>query len=385
MIPALAFLAALLAPPADTLPKPRLVAKGDTYLVHITPGAPSTAEAQGRSEVVTHTRRDTGYMTVLASASAAPRLTDRLLAAEFGGYGRGGRTVTTTIAGIRCDAERAYVLVTHWAYHPGTPAMGPFENRTYGELRVFWLADGSRVGTFAVEKAEHLQRFAHFRFLGQPEAAIDDAGPLKADVGGVSVAGQVFRFEGKKHVAAVADSPTAPRPAVTFLASLQGFAIHAVHPLPLVDALQPTPGTTPGTTILYVPFDAAQARPLLQTGDRAHPREKAAGDDRPPRVTQTRLVSTTCDMERLYVLVWHSEWQLDGPGLRVGPVLPQSDDYRLYVVWLADGSDLAVIKLTGGQKTIPAESVSRDLLAAHQSGVKVFEQTITFKGKERVK
>jgi hypothetical protein len=263
--------------------------------------------------------------------------------------------------------------------------MGPFENKTTAELRVFWLADGSRVGTFAIEKAENLQRYTALHFPGQPEE-IDDAGPIKFDVDGVNVAGQVFRFQGKKRVAAVADSPTTPRPAVTFLASLPGSAIHAVHPLPPVADLKPTPGMTPGTTIIHIPFEAARARVLLQTGDREHPREKQPeGVVRPLHVTQTRVVSTTCDTERLYVLVWHGEWILDGPGIRVGPILGQSDDYRLYVFWLADGSDLAVIELTGGKKEIPAESVSRDLLAAQQSGVKVFEETITFKGKERVK
>ena len=379
MVSTFVLLAASLVPPADTIPKPRLLARGETYLVHITPGTSSTQESPGRSEVVTHTRRDTGEMTILASGSAAPQFFKRLALHEYGGQ----RTVTTTIGGVRADAERAYVLVTTWAFTPGSPSMGPIENNTTAELRVFWLADASRVGVYPLERAENLRRFTSMRFPGQPEE-IDDIGPLKADVDGVNVNGQVFRFRGKERVPAVADSPTTPRAALEYIASQPGYAIHAVRPLPPVADLKPTPGTTPGTTILYVPFQAAQARVLIQTGDRAQKREK--GDDFvPPPVTQTRVVSTTCDTERLYVLVWHGEWEITAMAIDRGPVLRPTDDYRLYVFLLADGSDLAVIKVTGGKKAVPEESVKRDLLDVFAGGVKVFGETIQFKGKERLK
>jgi hypothetical protein len=363
-----------LVPPPDTLPKPRLVARGETYFVHIVPPAPAAKNRPGRPMQVTHTRRDTGEMTILASADAVSPLHD------FGSDFMRASWDRRGVAGVRVDDERVYVLTTH-SVGFSTPAMGAHD-RTTAELRVFWLADGSRIGTYAVEGVADLGRFGPLRLPGDPEDP--DAGWLKADTDGVSVWGQVFRFKGKEHVAAVADSPTAPRPALSLLASGDGYAIHAVHPLP------PTAvaghGATPGTTILHVPARPAQARVLLQTGDREHGREKRPdGVQRPPRVTQTRVLGAGCDTERLYVLVWHSEWQMDGPGIRVGPILEQSDDYRLYVFWLADGSDLTVIKLTGGKKAIPEESVSHRALGVFPGGVKLFDQTIQFKGKERVK
>jgi hypothetical protein len=376
MFPTFVVLVASLVPPVDTLPKPRLIAKGETYFVHIVPPTSSTKDSPGRPMQVTHTRRDTGDMTILASADAAPQFF------QFGGDIMRSSWDRRGIAGVRADDERAYVLATH-SVGISTPAMGA-RGTTTAELRVFWLADGSRIGVYPLEKAETLQRFAPLRFPGQPEE-IDDAGLLKADLDGVNVVGQVFRFRGKERVEAVADSPTTPRPALTYIASQNGYAIHAVHPLPPVADLRPAPGATPGTTILYVPFQAAQARVLVQTGDREQKREKGAGDFVPPPVTQTRVVSTTCDTERLYVLVWHGEWEITAMGLDRGPVLRPTDDYRLYVFWLADGSDLAVVKLTGGKKAVPEESVKRDLLDVFASGVKVFEQTIAFKGKERVK
>jgi hypothetical protein len=375
MVTTFVLLAASLIPPADTLPKPRLVAKGETYLVHVVPATSSTKDRPGRQMTVTHTRRDTGEMTILASADAAPQLF------QFGSDFMRSSWDTRTVAGVRADDERAYVLTTH-SVGFSTPAMGA-QGTTTAELRVFWLADGSRIGAYPVEGVH--PRFGFLRFPGQPEE-IDDAGPLKADVDGVNVNGQVFRFKGKERVEALADSPTTPGPALEYIASQDGYAIHAVRPLPPVADLKPAPGSTPGTTILYVPFRASHARVLIQTGDREHREKGARGLLDPARVTQTRVVSTTCDTERFYVLVWHSEWTIDGRGpLRADPVLRESDDYRLYVFWMADGSDLTVIKLTGGKKTIPEESVRRDQLDVFAGGVKVFGETIQFKGKDRVK
>jgi hypothetical protein len=376
MIPELILLAISLVPPLDTIPKPRLIAKGETDFVHIVPPAPSGRDRAGRPMQVTHTRRDTGEMTILASATAASPWS------EFSSDWMRSSWDTRTIGGVRADNERIYVLTTH-SVGFSTPAMGA-HGTTTAELRVFWLADGSRVGTYPLENPGQLGRFGYLRLPGDPPDP--DSGLLKADVNGVAVAGEVFRFKGKQRVAAVADSPTTPRPALSYISSQPGHAIHAVHPLPLVADLKPARGSTPGTTILYVPFQAAQARVLIQTGDREHREKGARGLLDPARVTQTRVVGAGCDTERLYVLVWHSEWTIDGGGaLRAEPQLRDSDDYRLYVFWLADGSDLAVINLTGGKKGIPEESVARGLVEVFAGGVKVFGETIQFKGKERVK
>ncbi|MBA4065792.1 MAG: hypothetical protein C0501_19155 [Isosphaera sp.] len=364
----LVLLAASLLP--DPASKPRLVAKGDAFLVHVVPPAPSGKKGHpGRSMLVTHTRRDTGEMTVLAEGGEAPLFVvpDAMLMRESWD--------TRTIDGVRADGERVYVLTVH-SQGSSTPAMGAIGTTT-AELRVFWLADGSRVGTFPVEGVERGARWV-WPSLQRGLELPDDAGPLKADLGGVSVLGQVFRFKGKERVPAAPDAPTDGTHPV-FLASLDGFAIHAVRSPPVPAALKPTPGASPGTTILHVRFQAAHSRVLLQSGDREHKPEKGAAA---PKVTQTRIVGTGLDLERLYVLVWHGEWQLAGPGEFVGPVLHPSDDYRLYTFRLADGADLPVVKVPGGKKEVPPESVQRGAVEPVPGGVKVFGELVPLPGKD---
>jgi hypothetical protein len=46
---------------------------------------------------------------------------------------------------------------------------------------------------------------------------------------------------------------------------------------------------------------------------------------------------------------------------------------------------LPPVRVKGGEKTIPPESIRSDLVRAVNGGVKVLDKTITFKGKDRVK
>jgi hypothetical protein len=354
---------------ASSLPdptKPRVVAKGDGYAVHLVPATSSTKDRAGRPMMVTHTRRDTGAMTILAEADPVP---------QFSGLGRDFMTYswnTRGIAGVRADGERVYVLTTH-SIGTSTPAMGARGTTTI-ELRVFWLADGARVGKWLVENAP----VVHFdlRLAGERTT---DAGPLKADLDGVSVLGESFRFKGKELVSRVADSPLSAD-APELLASGAKFTIHAIKGRAATAAEHEH--NVAGTAIIYVPLvEGTRARTLLQSGNREQKGEK----DRPPTVTQTRIVGATADNERLYVLVWHGDWLLHGPGEFFGPVLGKSDDYRLYTFWLADGSELPPVRVKGGEKTIPPESIRSDLVRAVNGGVKVLDKTITFKGKDRVK
>jgi hypothetical protein len=346
--------------------KPRVIAKGDTYAVHLVPATPSTKDRAGRPMMVTHSRRDTGAMTVLAEADPAPQFSDAgLLTMRYSWN-------TRSIAGLRADGERLYVLTMHSAGF-STPAMGA-RGTTTVELRVFWLADGAIVGKWPVENAS--VEYGPFRLLDEVRT---DAGPLKPDLDGVSVFGESFRFKGKVLAERVVDTPLASDDPV-FIASGAKFAVHAIKGRAATTVEHEH--NIAGTTILYVPLvESTRARTLIQSGNRERKVEK----DKVPTVTQTRIVSASADTERLYVLVWHGEWLLHGPGEFIGPVLGKSDDYRLYTFWLADGSELPPVRVKGGEMTIPTESARWNHLEVVKGGVKVFGNTFTFKGKEQVR
>jgi hypothetical protein len=369
MIPTLVLLLTNTVLPADTAPMPRLIAKGETYLVHVIPATPPAKNRPVRSMLVTHTRRDSGVMTVLAEAGAPP------FPGLHGDFMRASWD-TRSIGGVRADDQRVYILTSH-SKGFSTPAMGAHGTVTT-ELRVFWLADGSAAGRWPIED---LKARRAYPVLEVPT----DAGPLRGTVGGVVLDGRSFVFDGKKLVKGAADIPT-DAPAPPPLAGGSNYRIVAVSPLPVPPGLAEKKGReVVGISIVYIPLPDGGPKTLLQTGDRPG----APDGTKEGGATQTRVVAVTWDAERLYVLVWHGKWER--PGLAMGMVPPlsvlaPSDDYRLYTFWLADGSDLAPVRVRAKEAKVPPEELKRDLMERlGGGGVKVFGQTVRFDGKALVK
>ncbi|MCI0703838.1 MAG: hypothetical protein L0241_22490 [Planctomycetia bacterium] len=361
------------APKVKKAPEPQLLAKGDAYFIHAVPAEKLEDKHWANPLSITYTNRSTGKMTVLASSTG----TATPLGAHWIPFGEGSWTVHT-IAGVRTDSERLYILVGTWNFEGGTPSMGPVVNEVSAELRVFWLADGSKIGFYPIAG------FAPNMI--QPD--VTDAGLVKADLSGVTVLGQTFRFKGRELASRVMESPLHGEGPV-YRTSGKNFAIHAIKRLPGTSV--ETPENAIGTTIIYVPLTEGQrGRTLIQSGNREPKGGKEAGGvPLPAVITQTRIISTAVDTERLYVLVWHGTWEQETPkrfAVNLPPTLPPSDDYRLYVFWLADGSDLGPVQLpkTFGKK-VPPESVLQDHLKYASGGVTVFGVTVSYEGKKRVK
>ncbi|MCI0703839.1 MAG: hypothetical protein L0241_22495 [Planctomycetia bacterium] len=356
-------------PAKDNTPQPQLLAKGEKYLVHLVPATSPTKDRPGRPMMVTHTNRETGEMRVLAEADASAPF-------KFGGDFLTQSINTRGISGVRADDERVYIITTHWEYR-SSPAAGVTMNKFTAELRVFWLADGSSIGKWTIEGMK-----TPFEQSLSPNDRV-----LHPTVDGVVVRGQAFLFAGKKFVArGLPDTPVVA-PAPVWLAGGEKYRVYAVSPLPMPAGLADAKGRDAvGTSILYIPLPAGDPKTLLLTGDRPATGEKKG---LLAQVTQTRIVSTMMDNERLYVLVWHGRWEREGLAMAVPRPLSHlspSDEYRLYVFWLADGSDLTPVKVLAKEAKVPAETLRGDSLQSVPSGVKVFgETTITFKGKERVK
>jgi hypothetical protein len=250
-------------------------------------------------------------------------------------------------------------------------------NKFTAELHVFWLADGSSIGKWTIEGMK----------TSFEQSLFPNGRVLHPTVDGVVVRGQSFVFAGKKfEKRGLPDTPVVA-PAPVWLAGGEKFRVYAVSPLPMPAGLADAKGRDAvGTSILYIPLPDGNPKTLLQTGDRPGTEEKKGVL---PEVTQTRIVSTMIDNERLYVLVWHGHWTRKGKEIAVPQPLSHlspSDEYRLYVFWLADGSDLTPVKVLAKEAKVPPETLRGDSLQSAPNGVKVFgESTITFKGKERVK
>src|SRR5262249_31761110 len=156
--------------------------------------------------------------------------------------------------------------------------------------------------------------------------------------------GKAFVFDGKKLTGGSSDIPT-DAPAPPLLAGGSNYRIVAVSPLPIPPGLTETKGREAvGISIVYISLPDGGPKTLLQSGARPGKDADGAGKG----ATQTRMVGVTWDNERLYVLVWHGHWTRPGREMDMPPplsIVAPSDDYRLYTFWLADGSDLAPVKV----------------------------------------
>jgi hypothetical protein len=365
--------------PATDSSTPRLVAKGDGYFIHIVPETLATKDQPARPMMVTHTSRSTGELSVLVSGAGVASCFRPVI-----GIVSESRE-TDGIAGVRADGERLYILMMHRSIF-ATPQLGLVKDELTSELRVFWLADGSSTGKWAVQVPKAYR----------PDSA--EVGPLRAVLDGVSVFGQRFTFAGKTLASRTTDALT-DAPAPVLLAANASYRIIGVSPFASTSFAVVAKGSS-GASIIYLPLPGGQPKTLLQTGNREF---LAAGETAQFQATQTRVVGAVADAERLYVVVWNSRWELKSAGLeRVEnmfghapprrpasprePVLLANDDYRLHVFWLDDGSDLQPVQLPAkGGKVIPEEVLTRGPLEVVPNGVKVFGETITYKGKDRVK
>jgi hypothetical protein len=365
--------------PPDDASKPRLVAKGEAYFIHIVPEIAATKVQPARPMMVTHTSRTTGELSVLVSggrlASCFEPVSDLVPESRE----------TDGIAGVRADGERLYILMMHRSVAT-SPQLGLVQDLLTSELHAFWLVDGSSIGKWSVQIPKTYR----------PDSA--EAGPLRAVLDGVSVFGQRFNFAGKQFVNRTTDAPT-DVPAPVVLAATENYRILGIAPFASGSFTVVAKGSS-GASIIYLPLHGGKPKTLLQTGNREF---LAPGESEQFSATQSRVVGAVADAERLYVVVWNSRWDLKGagrefvedmfghapprrPALPREPMLLANDDYKLHVFWLADARDLQPVQLPAkGGKVIPEEILTHGPLEVVSGGVKVFGETITYKGKDRVK
>jgi hypothetical protein len=190
----LAFFVAAVAPPGEAeldLPKPTVLAKGDGFIVHGLGARARFFTLMGHpasAATVLHTSRPSGELVLLAQSGTAVGIPVPMAIDRF-------PITQTRIAGVAADAERLYVLIwtARWT-HEDIRGMGvqihPPKSDLY-KVNVFWLADGSAIGEFALTGEK--------RPKDMPPEKLD-TGPMRVDDAGVTVHGDVFRFKGKERL-----------------------------------------------------------------------------------------------------------------------------------------------------------------------------------------
>lgn len=178
----------VLSAPAD---EPVQLSKGDGYAVHALGGSVGAWAVFGPQPVTAlhllHTSFPSGKLTVLLRTGTTvgfpvPMGLNRVPHSQ------------TRVVGVAADSERLYVLVwtAKWVVEDhGHGAYKPPESDDYA-VQVYWLKDGTEVGTFAVGGAKRPKVL--------PRESVE-VGPLVVEKeGGVSVYGETFRFKGKERV-----------------------------------------------------------------------------------------------------------------------------------------------------------------------------------------
>lgn len=166
------------------LPPPVLVARTDAVFVHAVCTARDSGEVEPwvrRSDgyLLLHTNRKTGEMKHLipdTGTVAIPTVRQSY--------------VQTRMVGVAADTERLYVLLwTSGRIFDRPPERdAPVEGGRY-ELRVFWLADGSRIAAPGLDPEKWPK-------TAPPE--VTNAGPLKLAKDGVDCYGVTARYKGKE-------------------------------------------------------------------------------------------------------------------------------------------------------------------------------------------
>lgn len=161
-----------------------------------------------------------------------------------------------------------------------------------------------------------------------------------------------------------------------------GYVVHALVG-PASPFFAPSPPTTP--TILHTALPAGRLTVLLRSGTTVGIPEPM-GYVRTP-YHQTRVVGAAADVERLYVLVWSTRWLVpDGRGAGGERRPPASDTYEVRVFWLADGSAVSSFPLggMGRPRVVPRESVEAGPLEVMSGGVRVYGESLRFRGRDRL-
>lgn len=161
-----------------------------------------------------------------------------------------------------------------------------------------------------------------------------------------------------------------------------GYVVHALIG-PASPFFAPQPPTTP--TILHTALPSGRLTVLYRSGTIIGI-PVPMGIDRTPH-HQTRVAGVAADAERLYLLVWSARWVVLGAGAPgAGPGPPASDTYELRVFWLADGSLIGSVPLggMGRPRVVPRESVEAGPLEVMSGGVRVYGESLRFRGKGRV-
>jgi hypothetical protein len=175
----------------------------------------------------------------------------------------------------------------------------------------------------------------------------------------------------------------APKPdQLVQVAKGDGYVVHALVGPP-VPFFAPQPPAA--SYLLHTALPAGRLTVLYRSGTTAGIPEPM-GYDRTP-YHQTRVVGVAADAERLYVLVWSARWLVpDGGGAGGERRPPASDRYEVRVFWLADGSAVGSFPLggTARPRVVPRELVEAGPLEVMSGGVRMYGESLRFRGKDRV-
>jgi hypothetical protein len=166
--------------------------------------------------------------------------------------------------------------------------------------------------------------------------------------------------------------PEAPAKPILLLQEKDYF-VHAVPGVPLQSDGWVFPG---GLRLLHTLKGTGEMRILATSGTQASRDEMS----RALRVhyVETRFLGIASDAERFYVVTWKGN--LTSPAKE--PV--KGGEYRLLVFWLADGSQLADLALTGKglPEAAPKETTDKGPLTVHAEDVTCCGLSVSIKGKQ---
>jgi hypothetical protein len=151
------------------------------------------------------------------------------------------------------------------------------------------------------------------------------------------------------------------------------YFVHAVPGVPLQSDVWVFPG---GYRLLHTLKGTGEMKILATSGTQAARDEKS----RALRVhyIETRFLGIASDAERLCVVTWKGNL----PSPTKEPV--KGGEYRLLVFWLADGSQLADLTLTGKglPEAAPKETTDKGPLTVNEKDVTCYGLLVSIKGKQ---
>jgi hypothetical protein len=166
-------------------------------------------------------------------------------------------------------------------------------------------------------------------------------------------------------------SEAPPKPIL--LLQEKDYFVHAVPGVPLQSDIWVFPS---GCRLLHTLKGTGEMKILATSGTQAARDEMS----RALRVhyIETRFLGIASDAERLCVVTWRGN--LTSPAKE--PV--KGGEYRLLVFWLADGSQIADLALTGKglPEAAPKETTDKGPLTVHETDVTCYGLSVSIKGKQ---